>query len=259
VIAALLIAELEPNTSGISAHGTLELQDPTAAATVPTGAYAFVTNGSDAGSSTGPGSGTAVPTAFGGVFNIDNNPSTGSISGNGSLADQDYYNSKGTRTFLSGAPPSGLTGSVSQPSAMGIVTITMTGASCFSLSPPGTIQFTGYIVDSTDIRLIESDDVDGSSGFLTAGIAVSQGTAAGTFTNASLSGPYVFGVLGYDLNASSPSSFTSAGVINADGSSNLSGINDTFFPGVSAAFTANPLRACHEINSSGSSEGDCPR
>ncbi|HEY6330978.1 MAG TPA: hypothetical protein VI756_16720, partial [Blastocatellia bacterium] len=243
-----LIAELEPNTSGISAYGTLELQDSTAAATMPTGAYAFVTNGSDAGGSAGPGGGSPVPTAFGGVFNIDNNTSTGSISGNGSLADQDYYNSKGNRTFLSCAPPVGVNGSVSQPAAMGIVTITLTGASCFSVAPPGSIQFTGYIVDSTHIRLIESDDVDGSSGFLTAGIAVSQGPAAGTFTNASLSGPYVFGVLGHDLNASSPSSFTSAGVIDADGSGHLSGINDTFFPGDSAAFTANQLTGIYAVD-----------
>ena len=239
-----LVAELNVN-AGMSGSGTLELQDQTAIATMPTGAYAFVTNGSDSGSLVDggpPGFGTPVPTAFGGVFNIDNNPSTGSISGNGSLADQDYYNPQATRrVLLSCAPPTGVTGSVSQPAAMGIVTITLTGASCFGLTPPGSIQFTGYIVDATHIRLIETDDLDGNSGFLTAGIAVSQGIAAGTFTNASLTGPYVFGVLGYDVNSFVPSSFTSVSVVNADGNGNFTGITDTLFLGESGAFTASTL------------------
>jgi hypothetical protein len=236
------IAELDGN----SASGTLELQDSTAAATIPTGAYAFVTSGSDAGTATGPGSGVPVPTAMGGVFNIDNNPSPGSISGNGSLADQDYYNTKGTtRALQSCVPPAGVTGSVSQPASLGIVTITLTGTTCFALQQPASIQFTGYIVDATHIRLIESDDINGTGGFLTAGIAVSQGSAAGTFTNASLSGPYVFGVLGYDINAALPSSFTSAGVLNPDGNGNLTGINDTLYLGDSAAFTANALKGTY--------------
>jgi hypothetical protein len=234
-----LIAELDSS----SASGTLELQDSTAAATMPTGAYAFVTSGTDSGSFTNPNTGsTLLPTAIGGVFNIDNNPSAGSISGIGSLADQDYFNSKGTKPALeSCVPPSGVTGSVSAPSSLGVVTITLTGATCFGINQPSTIQFTAYIVDATHVRLIESDDINGTGGFLTAGIAVSQGSAAGTFTDASLTGPYVFGVLGYDINALSPSSFTSAGVVNADGAGNLTGITDTFFPGDGAAFTANAL------------------
>ena len=106
---------------------------------------------------------------------------------------------------------------MSQPSSLGMVTITLTGATCFGQTLPASIQFTGYIVDATHIHLIESDDINGTGGFLTAGIAVNQGSAAGTFTAASLTGPYVYGVLGYDINAAVPSSFTSAGVINADG------------------------------------------
>jgi hypothetical protein len=239
----------EQPVQGNSASGTLELQDPSAATTMPTGAYAFVTNGSDPGSPNGPGGGTPVPTALGGVINIDNNPSTGFISGNGSLADQDYYNSTGTSTkLLSCAPPTGVTGIVSQPTSPGMVTITLTGATCFGETLPGSIQFTGYIVDATHIRLIESDDLDGMEGFLTAGIAVNQGSAAGTFTAASLTGPYVYGVLGYDIFEASPSSFTSAGVINADGTSNITGISDTFYPGDSAAFTANPLTGTYSVD-----------
>ena len=76
-----LIAELDlSSNTGTpnSASGTLELQDATAAATTPTGAYAFVSSGTDAGSPNGPSPGFPVPTAIGGVFNIDNNPSAGS-------------------------------------------------------------------------------------------------------------------------------------------------------------------------------------
>ncbi len=239
-----LVAEVDN-----SASGTLELQDPAAATTIPTGAYAFVTNGSDPGSPNGPGGGIPVPTALGGVFNIDNNPSTGTISGAGSLADQDYYNSTGSeRKLLSCVPPTGVTGTGSRPSSLGIVTISLTGATCFGERLPGSIQFTGYIVDATHIRLIESDDIDGTKGFLTAGIAVSQGSAAGTFTAASLTGPYVYSVLGYDINAAVPSSFTSAGVITTDGISKITGINDTFYPGDSTAFTANHIKGTYSVD-----------
>jgi hypothetical protein len=245
-----LIAELDSS----SASGTLELQDNTAAATMPTGAYAFVTSGTDSGSFINPNGSSLLPTAIGGVFNIDNNPSLGSISGNGSLADQDYYNSKGTKAALeSCVPPTGVTGSVSAPSALGVVTITLKGATCFGITQPSTIQFTGYIVDATHIRLIESDDINGTGGFLTAGIAVSQGNSAATFTNASLSGSYVFAVLGEDVNALTPSSFTSAGVVNAslnpDGSGKLTGLTDTFFPGFGAIFTANALTGKYLVDS----------
>ncbi|MGA9389705.1 MAG: hypothetical protein WBV69_04585 [Candidatus Sulfotelmatobacter sp.] len=240
-----LVAELDSN----SASGTLELQNSAAATTMPTGAYAFVTNGSDAGSPTGPGFGVPVPTAMGGVFNIDNIPASGSISGSGSLADQDYYNATATTRMLqSCVPPAGVTGSVSQPTSIGIVTITLTGATCFGLQHPASIQFTGYIVDATHIRLIESDDLTGSGGFLTAGIAVNQGSAAGTFTAASLAGPYVYGVLGYDINLNVPSSFTSAGVINADGTSMITGIDDTFYPGDGTAYTANAFTGRYSVD-----------
>lgn len=251
-----LVAELDLS----SGTGTLELQDSAAAATMPTGAYAFVTRGSDSGVFTNPNTGLNVlPTAIGGVINIDNNPSPGSISGKGSLADQDYYDTTGTKAALqSCVPPTGVRGSVSQPSTLGAVTIALTGATCFGIQQPGMIQFTGYIVDATHIRLIESDDVNGSGGFLTAGIAVSQGTAAGTFTNASLLGPYVLGVLGYDLTDYSfgvPGfSFTSAAVLSADGNGTLTtGITDTFYPGALSniglgAYNAAPLTGSYVMD-----------
>ena len=241
-----LIADLDQG-NGFSGSGTLELQDAAAAATMPTGAYAFVTNGSDSGSPTGPLGGLPAPTVIGGVFNIDNNPSSGAISGNGSLADQDYYNSTNTnRKLLRCTAP---TGSVSAPSSPGIVTIILTGTTCFGQTFPATVQFTGYIVDATHIRLIESDDLDGTSGFLTAGIAVGQGSAAGTFTNASLSGTYVFGVLGYDIFFGVPESFTSVAVLTADGIGNLTdGMTDTFIPSSGLAYTASPLKGTYSVD-----------
>jgi len=243
--------------------GTLELQDPTAAATLPSGPYAFVTSGSDAGSSTPDSNfGSAVPTAIGGILNIDNNPSPGAISGNGSLADQDYYDvTKNTppHALLSCAPPAGVTGTVSQPSSLGIVTITLN--TCLVPPPAPPLTFAGYIVDANHIRLIETDDINGANGtFLTAGIAISQnnpstGTYAGPFNDASLSGLYVYGVLGYDINEFAPSSFTAAGIFCPDGggllncpgtSPAIGGITDTFFPGeislgVTGAFYATQL------------------
>lgn len=241
-----LIADLD-QANGFSGSGTLELQDAAAATTMPTGAYAFVTNGIDSGSPTGPLGGVPAPTVIGGIFNIDNNPSPGAISGNGSLSDQDYYNSNGTnRKLLSCTAP---TGSVSAPSSLGIVTIILKGTTCFGQTFPATIQFTGYIVDATHIRLIESDDLAGTSGFLTAGIAVGQGSAAGTFTNASLSGNYVFGVLGYDIFYGFPESFTSAAVLTADGNGNLTaGITDTFIPSSGLAYTASALKGTYSVD-----------
>ncbi|HTS35619.1 MAG TPA: hypothetical protein VMH04_08110 [Candidatus Solibacter sp.] len=243
-----LIAELDVTTLGDtqatslgnSGAGTLELQDSTAASTPLTGAFAFVTSGTDDGVLN---FGSTLATTFGGVFNIDNNPSTGSISGSGSLADQDYYNTRVTEHRLYSCAPGGVTGNVTPPDSFGAVTITLTGATCFGVVQPASIQFTGFIVDATHVRLIETDDQSGSSGYMTSGIAVSQGVAAGTFTNASLSGQYVFGIAGFDDNlnitgAVLPSSLTSAGVLNTDGAGNVSGITDTFF--VSLGFEGLP-------------------
>src|SRR5207302_3085196 len=97
----------------------------------------------------------------------------------------------------------------------------------FASSP---IQFTGYIVDSTHMKLIESD-IDGTgAGFgATAGVAIGQGAATGTFTaNKSFAGKYVFGILGEDLSGL-PSSLASVGKFSADKNGNLnSGFNDEF-------------------------------
>jgi len=96
------------------------------------------------------------------------------------------------------------------------------------------LQFSGYIVDDTHIKLIETDAAATSTTPFgsTAGVAISQGNATGTFTNnASLSGIYVVEVAGVDLSNFNlaPNTLTSIGLFTADGSGNLNnGFTDTF-------------------------------
>ena len=188
-----------------TATGTMDLQTSTAP---PSGGYAFVVSGTDIA--------TASPTAMGGVFNID---SARTISGKGSVADQNLAGFVTAKQTLSG--------SLSKPDSFGGVTL--------NLNVPGfatatTFKFTGYIVDATHIKLIESDNQSGSGSGATGGAAIGQGSATGTFLNdTSFSGTYVFGVLGQDLSAFSPSTLTSVGVFSADGSGGIAnGFTDTF-------------------------------
>jgi len=251
-----------------SASGTLEKQT---GAALPTGGYAFVASGIDSGTNpmdVGAFSSQPVPTALGGVFNIDNNPSPGDISGAGSLADQDYYsfnaNTQVAHPQLEScvSSPPGLTGNVQSLAASslpGVVAINLTGATCFSTQKnnaenptPASIAFTGYVVDAYHMRVIESDVGESGSGsynangFLTSGVAVSQispttgTTLAGTFTDASLSGPYVLDALGLDFTNQTltPTSFTHVSEITADGAGIFTGgIADSFFLNAQSGLT----------------------
>ena len=189
-----LLAQTDGTESGT---GSLDLQTGTAA---PTGGYAFVVNGFDFAS--------ASPVAIGGVFNIDS-PNT--ISGRGSVADQN----------LAGTVTAGqaLTGSIAAaPDALGAITLTLNIPGFPAVFAP---QFTGYIVDATHIQLVESDNTSGA-GAATGGIAISQGSAAGTFTDSTaFSGTYVFDILGEDLTVFVPNTETTVGVLTADGAGNL--------------------------------------
>lgn len=196
-----------PTLSGEASSGTLELQTSAAA---PAGGYAFVVAGIDAGT---------VPLGIGGVLNID---SPNAISGNGSVADENDASSG-----LVAA--STISGTLTSPDALGSLKFNLMAGFAPSL------QFTGYIVDATHIKLIESD-LDGTgAGFgSTAGVAIAQGGATGTFTNNSaFSGTYVFSILGLDPSLV-PSSLASLGQFTADSSGNLSnGYNDEVLAGVS--------------------------
>jgi hypothetical protein len=199
-----MITALPTSTLSIAATGTMDLQS--SSVTAPSAGYAFIMSGTDTFS--------GVPTAFGGILNID---SPNVISGNGSVGDQ---NLAGTIT-----DSATVAGTVSNPDPYGAVTINLT----IPLFSSGVYQLTGYIVDATHIKLIESDTGGIGSAM---GLAIGQGSATGTFTGDSVfSGTYVFGVPGQDLTFGTyfPASATSVGVFTADGAGNFtSGFTDTF-------------------------------
>jgi hypothetical protein len=127
---------------------------------------------------------------------------------------------------------------LTNPDSLGSLKCNLTAS--FARSP---IQFTGYIVDAQHIKLIESDNTGLGVGVgSTAGIAIGQGAATGTFTsNQSVAGNYVFDVLGQDLS-DQPTSLALVGEFTADTSGNLnSGYADEALNGllqyVSDSFT----------------------
>lgn len=197
-----------PTLSGETSLGTLELQQSTAA---PTAGYAFVVGGVDI---------TSSPMAMGGVLNID---SPNAISGTGSVADENDANGG----LISSNT---ISGTLTTPDAFGSLKFNLVAG----FAP--SIKFTGYIVDATHIKLIESD-IDGTgAGFgSTAGVAVAQGIATGTFTsNSAFAGTYIFEILGQDPSLL-PSSLASLGQFTADAGGNLSnGYNDAVLAGISA-------------------------
>jgi|HubBroStandDraft_1064217.scaffolds.fasta_scaffold19733_2 hypothetical protein len=159
-----------------SASGNGELNAQTSAAASPlSGGYAFTIGGIDGG---------GAPVAIGGILNVD---SSGGISGNGSILDEN---------------DAGIT-SQSLPLSPSTVTLTPDtfGKVAFTLNSPGLsgeVTLIGYIVDGNQIRLVEGngDGVEYTEG----GLALSQGTNTGTFTASSASGnTYVLGLTGQDL------------------------------------------------------------
>jgi hypothetical protein len=213
-----LIATLDNpllNPSSETSSGTLDLQTST---TAPAGGYAFVVNGTDL---------SLEPMAIGGVLKISS-PHTVSLAG--SVADQD---DAGT-VF----PNATISGTVTDPDSFGSLQFNLTTA--FASTP---LRFTGYIVDDQHIKLIESDNNGSGTGFgSTAGVAIGQGAATGTFTQkASFAGTYVFGIQGEDLSTS-PASLASVGRFTADSSGHLkNGYNDELLNGfgveISDSFT----------------------
>jgi hypothetical protein len=202
-----------PQLSSESSSGIMDLQTATAA---PTGGYAFAVNGTDI---------SLDPLAIGGIMNI-NSPNT--ISGTGSIADQDDAGTVSKKATLSGT--------TTQPDSFGSLQFTLTMG--FAPTP---VIFTGYIVDGTHIKLIESDNTTGAGYGATGGIALSQGAATGTFTKTSFAGTYVFGILGQDFNGGLVS-LGSVGYFTADDGKLNSGYNDEYLydygDAISDSFTA---------------------
>src|SRR5262249_27541120 len=118
-----------------TATGTMDLQ---ANVVAPSGGYAFVVSGIDVANQ--------VPTAFVSIFNIS---STNKIASTGSVSDQN----------LAGAVTqnSPLSGTVSDPDPFGVVTIDLNIGFAFGVP----VEFMGYMVDATHMKLIESDNSSG--------------------------------------------------------------------------------------------------
>jgi hypothetical protein len=200
------IANINLPPSNENSSGTLDLQTSTAP---PTGGYAFVTNGIDVT--------TTATLSIGGILNIDS-PNT--ISGAGSVADEDDNNTLTNITTLSGT--------LTNPDSFGAVKFSLTGANPNTFPPFSTsLEFTGYIVDATHIKLIETNNQGALAGSgVTAGVAIGQGAATGTFTNGSVfAGNYVFGIAGEDPSYL-PDTLASVGLLSVDSNGNLSSVFD---------------------------------
>jgi hypothetical protein len=223
-----LISQTGIDGAAASATGTMELQTSIAA---PTGSYAFVTSGI----ATQNQFALTLPIALGGILNIDSN---NNLSG---LGDEIF----GRQLTLNGAPLcSTAPCTISTPDAFGQVIFNLTPGFGFH-NRTSNFQLTGYIVDTTHIRLIESDytTTNAAPFGLTGGLAIAQSAgSANNFVPGSLSGPYVFGVTGVDLSGGNitPSTLTSVGLFTADGNLNLTnGFTDTFLLFNSAQGTNN--------------------
>ncbi len=188
--------------------GQVSLQDATSLKTAPSGGFAFFTSGSISGC-TG---------SIGGVINVDNNPGPEDISGAGSIIDTNICGTTQTQA-LSG-------GRVIGPDSLGRLAV--------NLSQTPSLNYIGYVVDSSRVVLVET--VDGLA-LNTGGIAFAQTSNTGNFTNTTLSGQsYVVAAQGSDANG--PLTFAAALTFNADGStSGTADFNDIVnqFSGTAAA------------------------
>lgn len=234
-----------PFPSNQASTGTMELQ--TSVSPLSQG-YAFVASGTDVATTLSLGA--TSPVALGGVLNI-NSPNT--ISGAGSIVDQDL---PAVPSQTSKAP---ISGTVSNPDAFGAVKFSLTAS--FSPTP---ILLTGYIVDASHVKLVETDvDSVNGTGAATSGVAVGQGAATGTFKNkAAFVGNYVFGILGQDASgpvnfSPTASSLTSAGTFTATSTASLTnGFNEVFFGGLFVNVIDNFKASC-VLDKNGTGRLDC--
>jgi hypothetical protein len=195
----VLISEYDGYAIGT---GSIDLQTTTAA---PAGSYAYLISG--VGFDT---DGDAITTGIGGVLNFSGT----SVSLSNSMFDLNF----GSTVSLA---KSFTAGTVSAPDSFGRLSIrlspdTTTGLTNFIL--------TGYMVGPNQIQLLESQQDD--LGFNLAGVALGQGSNAGSFNQNSLAGKaYVYSGTGADAIGA----VDFAGAISFSTSGTLSGplsIND---------------------------------
>jgi hypothetical protein len=211
-----LISEFDASASG---SGEIDAQT-SASSSAPSGGYAFAVGGWDDFETSG-----VVPFAIGGVINVDNGNGAGTISGTGSIFDLNVDNSE---TYYQGTTIGAST--YTGPDLSGRVT--------FTIKPNGanyvpTFTLIGYIVNSSQIRLVEGDgdEIGGIQG----GLALSQGSNAGTFTSASVTGNnYVVGLTGEDTTFL----LQAVGQITPNSSGGVTGFAD--FSDLSGSDTYNP-------------------
>ncbi|MGD0471520.1 MAG: hypothetical protein ABSA54_24355 [Terriglobales bacterium] len=201
--------------------GQLSFQNVAATKAAPGGGYAFVTSG---------GAINGCAAAIGGIVNVDNNPGPGSISGAGSVIDTNICGTVSQDLKL--LPGSTFTG----PDSLGRVLVNFNPHSL-------EVNYAGYVVSSSKIVLVETDDeLKGNTG----GTAFAQGTLTGGFSSASLTGDsYVVTGVGSDAHGSL--TFAAALTFNSDGStSGTADFNDIVnqFSGTaaspSASYTVDP-------------------
>ncbi len=198
------IAEFDGSATS---SGELDPQDTTAAATAPSGGYAFAVSGLDF---------NGCPLAIGGIINVDNLPAAGGISGNGSIFD---VNDCGSQSTYAGQTLAANTSGYLGPDSFGRIQFGLNPAATF-----GQIVFASYTVDGTHARLIEGfDGAYDSFGGTTGGVALSQGANTGTFTVASANNTYVLGLNGSD---DITDVFQAAGQITPAADGTTSGIVD---------------------------------
>jgi hypothetical protein len=202
-----LITEFD--TSATSS-GTLEWQDRSASAVLPSGGYIFGLNGLD-------GATPPSPLSLAGVVKIG---AAGNISAAGSVFDANEWDgTSGSGTYFQ-AQPLVASPPVSGPDTFGRTVFTLTpGTGANNSTPLPQFALAGYIVDANHIQLVETgpDALNGTLG----GTALSQGINTGKFDSTFVAGnSYVVGLTGID----SSSSLEVAGLFSASASGGVTGM-----------------------------------
>jgi hypothetical protein len=191
---------IENDNSGIVLSGVAQKQDTSAFSSIPSGTFAFRMHDITVGIG-----GATTSTGKIGAFTVSNGTITGNADSNQNLV-------IGTSTF---------TGSMNFPDAN---SGRGTGTLNDSVSGPSTFVY--YVIDASHILFFSQD-----SGIVGLGQAEKQ---SGTFSTASLSGPYAFGGVGDAVNF--PNNTNVAGRFTADSSGGInSGSLDQVEDGVNTS------------------------
>ena len=194
-----LITEFD---SSATASGSLDRQ--VANVPAPAQGYAFFTSGFDP---------NFLFVSIGGIINVDGTASGGTIpiSGAGSVFDINDLTAFAMQN-QSFAPSS-----VTTPDPFGRVTFALNPSAASTIAP---ISLVGYIVDSSRIYLVETNDTFRQPGGSMGGVALSQGSNTGQFSSASVFGSsFVIGTTGSDSHGF----LQEAGVLTANPGSTVSG------------------------------------